>query len=288
MTKTPTTSSPLVSIIIPYYNQRVFVEETVCSAKRQTYPRIEIIVVDDGSEVPAEGVLKDLRGIQLLRTENRGVSAARNLGFERSSGEYLIFLDADDVLESGAVEAQLKVLKAHPDAGLGFGSVRLIDEMGEQVSPPHVCRPRKDYFRMLLEGNPIWTPGATMIRKKTFVEAGLFNESFSSIGEDYDLYLRIGRRSSLVRHTFCVLAYRKHDGNASATQERLLEGTLAILDGVEPSLTDFERKRIPYARRRWIHQFRPTQTVGYRAWNLYYRFRSMLSVPIGSYFGLEY
>src|SRR5208283_2547541 len=85
-------SQPLVSIIIPYYQQPAFLAESVRSAKAQSYPNIEIIIVDDGSPVSAEPLLKKIKGIKLLRTNNGGVSAARNLGFQISSGDYLIFL----------------------------------------------------------------------------------------------------------------------------------------------------------------------------------------------------
>lgn len=282
----PVKSHPLVSIIIPYYKQETFVSEAIWSAKRQTYPNVEIILVDDGSPNPAETLLKEIDGIQLLRTENHGVSAARNFGFRRSSGQYLIFLDSDDRLLPGAIEAHMQTLVDHPEAALSFGPTKIIDQKGRTVRPGHICRPREDYFLMLLEGNPIGSPGATMMRRRAFFEAGLFNESFS-MGEDYDLYLRIARHTPLVRHTFCVLEYRMHNANTSQDQERMLIGTLNVLDRMETALTAAERRRLPYARRRWKHAFRPQNTLMYRAWSLYYSFRAMLGVPVRAYFGLE-
>jgi glycosyltransferase involved in cell wall biosynthesis len=274
---------PLVSIIIPYYNQRAFIADAVGSAKLQTYPNIEIIVVDDGSQVPAESELREIDGIQLLRTENRGVSAARNLGFQRSSGEYLIFLDADDVLSPDAVEAHLNTLFAHPVAGLSFGAIRMIDENGRQIRPPHICRPRKDYFLMLLEGNPIGCPGSAMIRRENFIAAGLFDESLRIV-EDYDLYLKIARRAPLVQHALCVVGYRQHYGSISRSKDKMLLGTMAVLDRIENTLTKPQRKRLNHARRRWKHEFRRKNTLAYRARSLYYSFRAMLSVPVSSYF----
>jgi glycosyltransferase involved in cell wall biosynthesis len=100
-------SYPLVSVIIPYYKQERFVAETVSSVTRQTYPNLEIIVVDDGSPVPASSVLPGGNDVQILRTVNRGCPAARNFGFQRSSGEYLVFLDSDDRLSPGALEAHV-------------------------------------------------------------------------------------------------------------------------------------------------------------------------------------
>jgi glycosyltransferase involved in cell wall biosynthesis len=274
---------PLVSILIPYYNHSAFVVEAVLSIKRQAYPNIEIILVDDGSVVPAETLLQEFKDVVVLRTDNRGVSAARNTAFRRSSGDFLIFLDADDRLVSGAIEAHLMALQQKQEAGFSFGATRIIDGFGEVVRAAHICRPRKNYFLMFLESNPVGSPGAAMIRREAFESAGLFNEAFS-MGEDLDLYLRIARRRPVVRHTFCVLEYREHNANTSRAQERMLAGTMALLDNIESVLTNSERRRLPHARSRWEHVFRHNTSFRYRVWGLYYSFRAMLSVPLRSYF----
>ena len=274
---------PLVSIIIPYYNQPEFVKEAVLSAKEQKYPNLEIIVVDDGSLTPADSLLEQSAEVTILRTENHGVSAARNLGFRKSSGEFLIFLDSDDRLMPGAIEAHLQALDRQPGAGLSFGALKFIDHGGVELRAAHICRPRKQYFVPLLESNLIGSPGATMMRRESFVASGMFNESFS-MGEDYDLYLRIARQGPLVRHTFCTLEYRKHGSNASRAQEQMLQGTMQILDHLEPALSPSERKKLTHARRRWEHQFRPKSTFTYRLWDLYYSFRTMWNVPFRYYF----
>jgi glycosyltransferase involved in cell wall biosynthesis len=288
MTEVSIDPDPRVSIIIPYYNphhnQPPFLAESVLSAKRQTYPNVEIIVVDDGSVTPAEPVLQQFSDLVVLRTENRGVSAARNLGFQRSSGDFLIFLDHDDRLMPGTIEAHLQAHRDHPDAGLSFGATRIIDRAGKEVRQAHICRPRKNYFLMLLEGNPIGSPGAAMIRRAAFVAAGRFNEAVS-MGEDYDLYLRIARRVRLVQHSHCVLEYREHSANTSLDQERMLASTMVVLNQIEPCLSDAERKRLPHARRRWRHLFRRKPTLGYRLKSLYYSCRAMGGVPLVSYFG---
>jgi glycosyltransferase involved in cell wall biosynthesis len=284
--RTPLTVEHRVSVIIPYYNQPAYLAEAVSSVEQQTYPNIEIIVVDDGSPVPAGEILPQGRGIRIMRTENRGVSAARNFGFQRCSGEYLVFLDADDRLCPGAVAAHLQELCEHRDAGLSFGPNRAIDQNGEQIRAAHICRPRKDYFRMLLEGNPIGSPGAAMIRRTAFAAAGRFNESVS-MGEDYDLYLRIARQWPLVQHDTCVLEYREHSGNISRAQEQMLKSTMVVLDLIEPRLSDSERKRLPHARRRWQHVFRRETTLAYRFMDLYYSLRAMSGVPFSNYFSRD-
>jgi glycosyltransferase involved in cell wall biosynthesis len=277
--------NPLVSIIIPYYKQEAFIVETVWSAKLQTYPRVEIIVVDDGSPSPAEAPLRGIEGITLVRTENRGCPAARNMGFRYSSGEYLIFLDADDRLSAGAIKAHLQSFERNPEAVMTFGAVRRIDEHGTEICAPHICRPRKRYLPMLFGSNPIACPGAAMIRRSTFIEIGLWDESFLIV-EDYRMYLKLAKRHSLVQHDYCVVDYRFHSSSLSQNKERMLQATLAALDCVEREhlLTASERREIEHGRRRWMHAFRPEKTITYRLRGLFYRFHAMLKTPVRSYF----
>ena len=283
---TPPSSSPLVSVIIAYHKQEKFIAETVRSVQQQTYRNFEIIVVDDGSPVPATSVLPESSDVLVSRSENHGCPAARNLGFRQSSGEFLVFLDSDDRLTSGALEAHLKSFAELPEAALSFGAQRCIDEHGRELRPPHICRPRKNYFLMLLEGNPIGTPGATMIRREPFIEAGLFDESIRIV-EDYPLYLRLARKYPFVRSDFCVVDYRFHTNSMSRDKEGMFRGIMRALDQLEAeeTLTPFERRRLNHGRRRWQYEFRPNETLAYRLEGLYYRFRAMLTVPLRSYFG---
>jgi len=280
---TPPPFGPLVSIVIPYYNQPDFVLAAVLSAKEQTYTRIEVIVVDDGSLVPAEPLLAGVDGITVLRTENRGVSAARNLGFANSTGDMLIFLDGDDVLLPNAVETQIHALGAQPGAGLSFGSCIFIDADNHEIGKGRLCRPRPDYFITLLECNPIACPGAAMIRRTAFVAAGRFDEQFR-LCEDYQLYLRIARYQPLVRHEECVVKYRKHENNISRDQAKMFVTTMAVLDEMVPLLTKSERRRLPHARRRWAHQMHRKSSLVYRVRTLYFAMRAMANVPFTAWF----
>jgi len=272
-------------VIIAYYKQEDFIAETVRSVQQQTHPNIEIIVIDDGSPVPATSVLPESSDVRILRTENRGCPAARNLGFRQSSGDFLVFLDSDDRLTPGALEAHLKAFAECPPAALSFGAQRFIDESSREIRAPHNCRPRNNYFLMLLEGNPIGTPGAAMIRRDAFVEAGLFDESIRIV-EDYPLYLRLAKRHPIVQSPACVIDYRWHTNSMSRDRERMYKGIMYALDRLEAEteLTAAEQRRLRHGRRRWRHEFRPKETLAYRIEGLYYRFRAMLTVPLRSYF----
>ena len=226
---------PLVSVIIAYYKQEGFIAETVRSVQQQTYANVEIIVVDDGSPVPASSVLSETTDVRILRTENRGCPAARNFGFQQSSGDFLVFLDSDDRLTPGALEAHLKAFAECPAAALSFGAQRFIDEHSRELRAPHNCRPRNNYFLMLLEGNPIGTPGAAMIRREAFIEAGLFDESVRIV-EDYPLYLRLAKRHPIVQSPACVIDYRFHTNSMSRDKEEMFKAIMRTLGQLEAEM----------------------------------------------------
>ena len=128
----PQSEAPLVSIIIPCYNQAQFLADSIESALTQTYGRTELVVVDDGSsDNTAE--LAARYPVRYIRQPNRGVAEARNCGFNASAGEYVIFLDADDRLTCDSVQAHLHCLAAHPGVGFVVGEIEWIDSKGLAV-----------------------------------------------------------------------------------------------------------------------------------------------------------
>jgi glycosyltransferase involved in cell wall biosynthesis len=269
-------SLALVSVIIPYYKQAAFILDTVMSVKRQTYPNIELIVVDDGSPVPAAPSLVGVEGLTLYETGNSGCPGARNYGFERSSGEYLVFLDGDDLLTPRAIEMNLELLQGSPKAALSFGAMRIIDNDGNEMMPARIPRARLNYFSMLLETNPIWSSGATMIRRETFVKAGMFRVLRRFQVDDYDLYLQLARQGNFVQHPSCVLEYRRHGGNMSNDRPKMLAATLEVLDRLaeETPLTAFQRLQLWHGRKRWMNTFQNEGTVRGQWLDRYFRIAS--------------
>ena len=118
--------APLVSVVIPCYNQAHFLGEAIESVLAQTYPHLEIIVVDDGSPDNTEEVATRYSGVRYVQQANQGLAAARNTGLRHSTGAYLVFLDADDRLLPQAVEVGLQQLQAHPECAFTFGKWRQI------------------------------------------------------------------------------------------------------------------------------------------------------------------
>ena len=111
---------PLVSVIVPCYNGAAFLEEALRSALAQSYPEVEVVVVDDGS-TDSSGEIARRFPVRYIRQENRGLSEARNSGIRESKGSYLVFLDADDRLKPRAIETGLNALALRPDCALTVG-----------------------------------------------------------------------------------------------------------------------------------------------------------------------
>jgi glycosyltransferase involved in cell wall biosynthesis len=277
----PPCSKPLVSVLLTYYESGAFIREAVESARAQTYPNIEILVIDDGSPDPCDPYLSGLEAVTLIRQPNAGCASARNTAARHSRGEFLIFLDGDDRLLPSAVETQLAAMLAEPAAGLSFGAAQRIDEQGQLIRGVHICRPRRDYFGMLLESNPLECMGGAMIRRSAFESIGGFDQATKNIDfvDDYDLYLRLAQWSPVVRNSLCVIEYRQHSNNISRDKEMMLSRIFTVLDKLERSttLTISQRLRLQHGRHRWTHALRKTDTLTWKAAETYYKFCAMLS-----------
>lgn len=271
---------PLVSVIIPYYSQGAYIAETIASVRRQTYPNIELIIVDDESPEDHKKALLKIRDLVVHRIPNSGPPAARNYGFQQSSGEFLVFLDADDFLPDRAIEHNLLALLEHRDASLAFGAVQVIDSRGETVVPDRVCLPRRNYFLMLLETNPIWSPGAAMVRRSAFEQVGRFKDLRRFQTDDYELYLQLAKKGPLYRHNASVLRYRLHDTNMSRDRVQMLSATLDSLNRIESehSLDLVERLQLWHGRKRWKYEFGNYPGVHPALKSVYFRMATLWNI----------
>ncbi|WP_438432966.1 glycosyltransferase [Gorillibacterium sp. sgz500922] len=202
--------NPKVSIVIPFYNC-VYVQEAIQSALDQTYPNIEILVVDDGSTEHANLLLPYKKRITLIRKPNGGTGSALNAGIRKSTGDYIAWLSADDRFYPDKISQQMDYMLAN-QAKISFTDYDLIDEKS-QVTDKEVCIKYSTvihFYRHLLIGNPI--NGCTVIvSRKLLNKVGLFDESLL-FTQDYDLWLRIILAGEDF-HYFNVptVQYRKHD-----------------------------------------------------------------------------
>jgi glycosyltransferase involved in cell wall biosynthesis len=220
--------APLVSVVIPCWNQARFLGDALESIRSQSHTPLEIVVVDDGSTDDPGAVVSRYPGVRLFRQPNRGRCAARNAGAARARGQFLVFVDADDRLLPGAIAAGVSHLLARPACALAAGHRGQIDADGVAVrgSVP-VCVETPDYLT-LLQTNFILTPAVAMFRRSAFAAAGGWNDAIHA-SEDYELYLRIARRWPISCHHTVVAEYRRHGANTSADAALMLRSTLAVI-----------------------------------------------------------
>ena len=159
----------LVSIIIPTYNHAHFISDAVNSCLEQTYPNIEIIVVDDGSTDNTQQVLEPYSSqIKYIYQKNAGPAAARNNGARASNGNYLLFLDSDDWLSSEQIALQIIELNKRPEYGLVYSAWKNVDETSKQIIGEVRPKTEGDVLKKLLLRELFFSPGAALIRKKCF------------------------------------------------------------------------------------------------------------------------
>ena len=213
-----------VSVIIPSYNCGEFVCQAVDSALAQTYPRIEVIVIDDGStDDTRERLLPYGERIRYIYQQNRGLSAARNTGIREARGEWIALLDADDVWHPQKTALQIDAA-CKCDAFL-IGS-RPADVLPKSLAADPTTRTLN--LRDFLVSAPIG-PSGTMIHRRCFQEVGLFDETLRSI-EDRDMWLRIATRFKCLQLDSPCWWYRLHQGQMSRRAGRMYENYRRVLD----------------------------------------------------------
>lgn len=241
-------NKPLVSVLIPAYNAEKFVKEALDSAISQTYPNIEVIIVNDGStDGTAEAVkpyLKD-KNVIYFKQPNGGISKARNKGFELSHGDYITFLDADDIYAVSKVEKEVDFLESHPDYGVAYCRVlSFYDEEPEKKYGYGRTMPSGDIFRDLLRHQFI-NPGSVMMRREVFASENGFNPDFRD-AEDWDLWRRLSYNGVKFGYVDQPLHYNRiSKGSLSRFQNQVKMKTMNLRSFRElfARMTDEERKK---------------------------------------------
>jgi len=222
-----TDKAPLVSVIIPCYKQAHFLPDAIESALAQTYPHVEVIVVDDGSPDDTAVVAARYPAVKYVRQSNQGLSLARNTGFRHSSGQYVVFLDSDDKLHADAVAVNLDILEARTDCAFVSGHYRFINADGSVLDEWDAELPESEPYVYLLTRNYIGNPATVMFRRETVRIIGGFRPW--PAGEDYDAYLRVTRMFPVCSHGRLIVDYRRHGKAMSDDPIRMLIGTLRVL-----------------------------------------------------------
>ncbi|TLD69267.1 glycosyltransferase [Phragmitibacter flavus] len=231
-----------VSIIIPAYNYENFIVRAIESALGQDHPEIEVIVVDDGS-TDSTGMLaaRFEPKVRLVSQRNQGLAGARNEGIARSKGAFIIFLDADDWMESFAVSQMVKKFAELPaEYGVVACEKNVIDRTGK-VIVAGVADKKGEDVEVVWEDLVLSRPHKrflpfALIKREVFERSGLFDVSYGRLGsEDREFFIRVSRSYRICRMNARLLNYTIHGLNMSADPNRQLPGMLKCLRAVKDS-----------------------------------------------------
>ncbi len=214
--------SSRVSVVIPCFNAERYLEATIRSVFAQEWSDLEIIVVDDGSSDHSVELVQDcFPTVSLLRQSNSGVAAARNHGIESATGDWVAFLDADDIWLPGKLASQWEQVIANPDVRMNYTAWHVWSSLepapsleliaGLQSADIQVDGPSGWIYPALLLDCAVWT-STVLMQRSIFDEIGKFDTSLR-IGEDYDLWLRASRVTKILRVPRQLALYRAHPGS---------------------------------------------------------------------------
>lgn len=223
--------APRVSVVIPCYAQAHLLPTALESVLAQEGASVEAVVVDDGSPDDVRTVAARYAGVRYVHQPNQGLSAARNTGLRESSGEYVVFLDADDRLLPGALAAGLACFDEHPESAFVYGDFRYMSEdgapLGRRKRPPLEV----DLYGGMLIRNHVEMISTALFRRSVLDREGAFDPALRS-AEDYDLLLRIARRYPTSFHRELVAEYRRYRRPGKSLSQNagvMLRSTMRVL-----------------------------------------------------------
>lgn len=211
----------LISVIMPCFNGEKYLREAIESVRQQTYPYVELIVVDDGSTDGSRDILREYgEQVVFLEQKNQGPYPARNLGIQASRGEFIAFLDADDYWRPDCLELLHKALAGSNAAAAycGWQNIGLPGGRGAPYVPPDYEAGNK--AEQFLRAAAPWPIHAALVRRSVLDEVGSFDLQWPTC-MDYDLWLRIGFSRPIVRVEEVLAFYRHHnEGQITSKQWR--------------------------------------------------------------------
>lgn len=222
---------PKVSVLMPAYNAEKYIDEAVQSIADQTFTDWELIIVDDGSKDNTLNKLKDWKKrdarIKVFENErNSGIVSTRNKLIDLAEGEYIAWLDSDDIAISDRLEKQVKVLDADKDIAVVGGGLEFFKGdkvLSKRLYKQNDSEARKDIFKF----SPI-SQGAAMYKKEYVVEVGKYDDKILT-AEDLNLTFRLANQYKIANIGDIVIRYRQHENSETASRIRMMEiNTLKI------------------------------------------------------------
>lgn len=224
-TVTHSAKPPLVSVILPVYNGEAFVAEAVATIVQQAYQPLEILVIDDGSTDNTAAIIQALgAAVHYIYRPNGGPAAARNTGLALAQGEFIAFLDADDLWTDNSLTVQLACLAAHPTAGIALGRLQVLQQ---QIDATGITA-----FQPWSTPRHLLILQCALVRRTVFDRLGYFDESYFCT-DDIDWFLRAREAGiSIVTHPVTTVSVRRHRDNLTNQQQVQRDLALALKKSV--------------------------------------------------------
>lgn len=232
---------PKVSVIIPTYNSSTTIGETLQSVFKQTCSDFEILLINDGSTDDLMEVLNDFKDsrLQILHYENGGLSAARNRGIDRASGDYLIFLDADDLWSADKLESHVDALdnarKTNPKAGVVYSWSYFLDDETNACYINHPKPYEGDVLADILESNFVTSGSNPMIAREAINSVGYFNDDFKG-ASDWEYWIRLAQQWNYILIPERQVFYRQSRTSMSSNVPKMEQDQLRVIQRTFPSL----------------------------------------------------
>lgn len=228
--------SELVTVIISSYNHAPYIEESILSVLNQTYPHIELLVVDDGStddSVVRITALQEKFGFDFRVQKNQGLTKTLNDSLSRAKGQFIAPFGSDDIMHPNRLKVQIDYMRDHPEVGICGGNIELMAADGSLLPEAEQCREipfrRLDFKDILLEKKSCIPAPTMLIRAEALNQVGGFNPEIRL--EDLYIQLKIAHAGYFVDGLNCVMArYRKHDSNSYKNIRFMLQAILAIYE----------------------------------------------------------
>ena len=206
---------PKVSVVIPAYNAMTYLPETVESVLRQTFTDFEVLIIDDGS---SDDVVQWASGlvnprVRLISQKNQGVSVARSTGIAHAQGEYVAFLDGDDLWEPTKLEKQVRCFLENPKVGLVHTWLAGIDQYSKSTGRVIGSQIEGDVWQRIIERNMVACSSA-MVRRCCFETVGVFDRNLR-FAEDWDMWIRLAARYHFAVIKEPLVGYREHPNSKS-------------------------------------------------------------------------
>ncbi len=220
-----------ISVIIPVFNGEKTIKETIDSILNQTFKSIELIIIDDGSTDSTVEIIENISDsrIKLFYYPNGGLSTSRNRGISLAQGEYISFIDADDLWTPDKLESQWQALQENPQADVAYSWTDYIDESSNFLKSGRRIKANGDAFSKLLLFNFLENGSNPLIRQKALEKVGVFDESLTA-AEDKDMWLRLAANYEFVCVEKPQILYRISTNSMSSNLKRQETASLKVIE----------------------------------------------------------